>query len=210
MRIYQAFLRFIGEKICILCTPIITIGVQFVIKKVHLLRGDNQRMMREIYRVSFIGHREIDRFRFVEEQLDKVIGELLRTKEYVEFYVGKNGEFDTMVASAVKRGQKAYGTANSSLILVIPYSISDMDLLEQFYDEIWLPEELYKVHHKAAITKRNEWFVDNSDLLVSYITRESGGAARCQKYAEKQGLPIKNIALEEEQPLFQEREVNTY
>ena len=78
------------------------------------------------------------------------------------------------------------------------YTIADMDLLEQFYDEIWLPEELYKVHHKAAITKRNEWFVDNSDLLVSYITRDSGGAARCQKYAENQGLPIKNIALEEE------------
>ena len=155
-------------------------------------------MIGEIYRVSFIGHRQIDRFRFVEEQLDKVIGELLRTKEYVEFYVGKNGEFDTMVGSAVKRAQKAYGTANSSLILVLPYAIADMDLLEQFYDEIWLPEELYKVHHKAAITKRNEWFVDNSDLLVSYITRDSGGAARCQKYAEKQGLPIKNIALEEE------------
>ena len=32
----------------------------------------------------------------------------------------RNGDFDTMVASAVKRGQKAYGTANSSLILVIP------------------------------------------------------------------------------------------
>ena len=155
-------------------------------------------MIGEIYRVSFIGHREIDRFRFVEEQLDKVIGELLRTKEYVEFYVGKNGEFDTMVGSTVKRAQKAYGKANSSLILVLPYAIADMDLLEQFYDEIWLPEELYKVHHKAAITKRNEWFVDNSDLLVSYITRDCGGAARCQKYAEKQGLPIKNIALEEE------------
>ena len=191
-------MRFIGEKICNLCTPIITIGVHSIAKKVHLLRGDNQLMIGEIYRVSFIGHREIDRFRFVEEQLDKVIGELIRTKEYVEFYVGRNGEFDTMVGSAVKRAQKAYGTANSSLILVIPYTIADMDLLEQFYDEIWLPEELYKVHHKAAITKRNEWFVDNSDLLVSYITRDNGGAARCQKYAEKQGIPIKNIALEEE------------
>ena len=137
-------MRFIGEKICNLCTPIITIGVHSIAKKDHLLRGDNQRMIGEIYRVSFIGHREIDRFRFVEEQLDKVIGELLRTKEYVEFYVGKNGEFDTMVGSAVKRAQKAYGTANSSLILVLPYAIADMDLLEQFYDEIWLPEELYK------------------------------------------------------------------
>ena len=155
-------------------------------------------MIGEIYRVSFIGHREIDRFRFVEEQLDKVIGELLRTKEYVEFYVGKNGEFDTMVGSAVKRAQKAYGTANSSLILVLPYAIADMDLLEQFYDEIWYPEELYGVHHKAAITKRNEWFVEHSDLLVAYVERENGGAASCLQKAKKANLQIKNIALEEE------------
>ena len=84
-------------------------------------------MLEEIYRVSFIGHRQIDRFRFVEEQLDRIISDLLNRKEYVEFYVGRNGDFDTMVASAVKRGQKAYGAANSSLILVLPYSVADME-----------------------------------------------------------------------------------
>ena len=155
-------------------------------------------MFGKIYRVSFIGHRQIDRFRFVEEQLDKIISDLLLHKEYVEFYVGRNGDFDTMVASAVKRGQKAYGTANSSLILVIPYAVADMDLLEKFYDEIWLPEGLYKVHYKSAITKRNEWFVEHSNLLVAYVEREKGGAARCLKQAEKKGIKIKNIALEEE------------
>ena len=151
-------------------------------------------MIGEIYRVSFIGHRRIDRFRFVEDQLDRIIGDLMRRKEYVEFYVGRNGDFDTMVASAVKRGQKAYGTANSSLILVIPYSVANMDCLEKFYDEIWYPEELYNVHHKAAITKRNEWFVEHSDLLVAYVETESGGAATCLKMAQKQKIPIVNLA----------------
>ncbi len=155
-------------------------------------------MLGEIFRVSFIGHREIDRFRFVEEQLDRIVAKLMQTKEYVEFYVGRNGEFDTMVASAVKRGQKRYGTANSSLILVIPYAVADMDLLEKFYDEIWLPEELYKAHYKSAITKRNEWFVEHSDLLVAYVEKEKGGAAACLKYAEKNEIAIENIALAEE------------
>ena len=155
-------------------------------------------MIEEIYRVSFIGHRQIDRFRFVEEHLDQIISELLNNKEYVEFYVGRNGDFDTMVASAVKRGQKAYGAANSSLILVLPYTVSDMELLEQFYDEIWLPEELYKVHYKSAITKRNEWLVKNSDLLVAYVVNDSGGAAYCLKQAQKEGVQIKNIVIEEE------------
>ena len=160
--------------------------------------GQNRNMLGEIYRVSFIGHRQIDRFRFVEEQLDRIISDLISRKEYVEFYVGRNGDFDTMVASAVKRGQKAYGTANSSLILVIPYPVANMDCLEQFYDEIWYPDELYGIHHKAAITKRNEWFVEHSDLLVAYVERDKGGAATCLKKAEKAGIEIKNIALEEE------------
>ena len=155
-------------------------------------------MMGEIYRVSFIGHRQIDRFRFVEEQLDRIISDLISRKEYVEFFVGRNGDFDTIVASAVKRGQKAYGAANSSLILVIPYPVANMDCLEKFYDEIWYPDELYGVHYKAAITKRNEWFVRNSDLLVAYVENESGGAAYCLKQAEKEGIRTKNIALEEE------------
>ena len=155
-------------------------------------------MIGEIYRVSFIGHRLIDRFRFVEEQLDRIVSDLMSRKEYVEFYVGRNGDFDTMVASAVKRCQKRYGKENSSLILIIPYSVANMDCLEKFYDEIWYPEELYKVHHKAAITKRNEWFVEHSDLLVAYVERDSGGAAVCLKKAEKAGVEIKNIALEEE------------
>lgn len=75
----------------------------------------------EIYRVAFIGHRGVDDFRFVEEQLDKVVRELISTKEYVEFYVGRNGEFDTMVGSAVKRAQDAYGKSNNCLILTLPF-----------------------------------------------------------------------------------------
>ena len=160
--------------------------------------GEKRKMIEEIYRVSFIGHRQIDRFRFVEEQLDRIISDLMSRNEYVEFYVGKNGDFDTMVASAVKRCQKRYGKENSSLILVIPYSVANMDCLDKFYDEIWYPEELYKVHHKAAITKRNEWFVEHSDLLVAYVERDTGGAAVCLKKAKKAGIETKNIALEEE------------
>lgn len=151
-------------------------------------------MLGEIYRVSFIGHRRVEDFYFVENQLDNIIGDLIRTKEYVEFYVGKNGDFDTMVASAIKRCQKKFGIANNSLILVLPYTVADMQYLEDFYDEIWIPDELHGVHFKNAITKRNEWFVNNSDLLIAYVLRDKGGAANCIRYAEKKGITIQNIA----------------
>ena len=155
-------------------------------------------MLGEIYKVSFIGHRMVDDFRYVEEQLDKLIGELICSKEYVEFLVGRNGEFDIMVASAVKRAQKKYGKENSSLILVLPYQVSDIDCFENFYDEIWIPDELHGVHYKAAITKRNEWFAKNTNMLIAYVLRESGGAFACLQKALKSDIITVNIGDQKE------------
>ena len=140
----------------------------------------------EIYRVSFIGHREVDDFFFVEEQVYSVVRELLSTKEYVEFYVGRNGEFDILVASVIKRAKRALGEHNSSLILVIPYPIVNIVAYEYYYDEVEYPRELHKVHYKSAITKRNEWLVENSDMLVAYVVRNGGGAAYCLNKAIEQ------------------------
>ena len=155
-------------------------------------------MIGEIYRVSFIGHREIDRFRFVEEQLDKVIGELLRTKEYVEFYVGRNGDFDISVASAIKRAQNAVGHHNSCLILLQPYPMKDDEYYEKFYDEVQYPVDS-KTHPKAAITKRNRWMVENAELLIAFVEEgRKGGAMTTLKYAHARGLEIINLALRDE------------
>ena len=146
--------------------------------------------MLDTYRVSFIGHREVDNFRFIEKQIEDIVKKLIETKEYVEFYVGRNGEFDIMVASVIKMEQRDYGSSNNSLILVLPYPIADMDDMEKYYDEVWYPQELYNVHYKAAITKRNEWFVNNSDLLVAYVERDYGGAYECLKKAQQKDIQI--------------------
>ena len=147
----------------------------------------------EIYRVSFIGHREVDDFFFVEERVYAIVCELLRTKEYVEFYVGRNGEFDTLVASVIKRAKRTMGEHNSSLILVIPYPVANMEYYEDYYDEIIYPHELCDVHYKSAITKRNEWLVNNSDMLIAYVTHKYGGAARCLKRAMGREIEIKRV-----------------
>lgn len=149
--------------------------------------------MLDIYRVSFIGHREVDDFFFVEDQVDSVVRDLIMTKEYVEFYVGRNGEFDTLAASVIKRVKKEVGEYNSSLILVIPYPIADMEAYENYYDEVEYPRELHKVHYKSAITKRNEWLVENTDMLIAYVTRDYGGAAHCLKKAIERGIKIRRV-----------------
>lgn len=150
-------------------------------------------MLDYIYRVSFIGHRQVEHFREIEEQLTKIVKELVRSKTFVEFYIGRNGEFDILAASVIKRVQENYGKANNTLILIIPYKIADFEYMEKYYDEIWYQDELHGVHYKSAITKRNEWFVDHSDLLIAYVTKDYGGAYECMKKAQQKGVPVAQI-----------------
>ena len=150
-------------------------------------------MLDNIYRVSFIGHRQVEHYREVEEQLTEIVKDLIRSNEFVEFYIGRNGEFDILAASVIKRVQENYGKSNNFLILVIPYSIADLEYMEKYYDEIWYPDELHGVHYKSAITKRNEWFVDHSDLLVAYVARAACGAYDCMKKAQQKGVSVARI-----------------
>lgn len=131
----------------------------------------------DIFRVAFIGHREVNNFSIVERELDSIVERLIEGKEYVEFYMGRNGEFDIMAASAVKRIQNQLGDHNSCLILVLPYEMADMPYLEEYYQEIVFPLSK-NAFPKAAIEKRNQWLLDNCDLLVAYVEHTNGGAAK--------------------------------
>ena len=152
----------------------------------------------DIYRIAFIGHSVIYGQYRLEDRIEDLIREKLHTKEYVELYVGRNGDFDISVASATKRAQEALGHHNSSLVLLQPYPMKDDPYYEKFYDEIWYPID-GKTHPKAAITKRNQWMVDNADLLITYVEEgRKGGALTTLKYAEKQGVEIINLAIRDE------------
>ena len=147
----------------------------------------------DVFRIAFIGHRELRAISYIEKELEEIVSKKLFEKEYVEFYVGRNGTFDIVVASVIKRMQSAYGNHNSSLILVLPYSTKNHVYYEKFYDEIEYPLPR-NTHYKAAIGKRNEWLVDNADLLISFVKNNAGGAYETLRYAEKKGVAIINLA----------------
>ena len=65
-----------------------------------------------------------------------------------------------------------------------------MEYYEKYYDAVIIPDELSAIHPKSAITKRNEWLISHSDLLIAYVVRSSGGTATCLKKAVKAELPI--------------------
>lgn len=149
--------------------------------------------MRE-YRVALFGHRELHRYKALEEKLCPLLEALIKTKPFVEFYMGRNGEFDIFAASVVKRAQKSFGNENSELTLVLPYPEKNMEYYEKYYDRIILPDCLQGVHPKGAITKRNRWMAETCDLLICYVEHESGGAYAAMKYAMRIGKTVINLA----------------
>lgn len=151
-----------------------------------------------IYTVSFFGHRKITDSIEIEKRLDKLVRELIRTKEYVEFLVGRNGEFDTLVSSVIRRAIAELDYGNASHILVLPYETAEFrnntDSYKNYYTEVEICEQAAAAHFRAAIQIRNKAMVDRSDLIVCCIEHNNGGAYKTIMYAEKQGVPIINIS----------------
>ena len=152
----------------------------------------------EIYTVSFFGHWEIENALEVERKLEAKITELIQTKQYIEFLVGREGEFDILAASVVRRVKKQMDYGNCSLIWVLPYMKAEFRDNEKnfldYYDDIEICEQSAKAHYKSAMQIRNRAMVDRSDLVICCIQHKSGGAYKTVQYAQKQGQTVINIA----------------
>ena len=144
----------------------------------------------------------IDRPFAIEQQLEKLIRELLTEKEYVEFLVGRDGEFDQLVSSSVRRCKRAIRDDNSALVWVMPYETAEYrdneDAFHNYYDEVEVCAASAGGHFKGEHQKRNREMVDRSDLIVCYIERENGGAWQPVKYAMGHGTTIYNLSKEDD------------
>ena len=154
--------------------------------------------MIDVFTVSFFGHRYIDNFFAVDKKLEELVRELLATKSYVEFLVGRDGEFDQIVASTVKAVKRSVGDDNSALVWVLAYPKAEYtnneESFDDYYDEIEVCGASSQCHFKSAIQVRNQNMVDRSDLVVCFVNQDSGGAYSTLQYAKKQKKQIINLA----------------
>lgn len=150
-----------------------------------------------IYTVSFFGHRRIyDQLR-LDGELDELIIRLLREHSYVEFLVGRDGDFDQLVSSAIRRCQREYGYKNSSHIWVMPYPTvffrDNEEACYAYYDEIEICEDSTAKHFKVSFQVRNRHIVDRSNLVIFYVETNEGGAYQTMQYAIQQGKNLMNL-----------------
>ena len=116
----------------------------------------------------------------------------------VEFLVGRDGDFDQIVSSAVKRQKRIVRDDNSSLIWILPYPTAELhnntENFEAYYDEIEICGSAASSHPKGAFQIRNRQMVKRSDLVVFYVDHTGGGAYQTMRYAQKEKKNILNLA----------------
>ena len=150
------------------------------------------------YTVAFFGHRYIDNPHIIEILLQKHIKKLICEKEYVDFLVGRNGEFDQCTSSVIIRMQKSIRADNSSLVLVLPYLtaeyLNNKEYYHKYYSNVEISYAASKAHPKSAIQIRNKEMVDRADLVICYVEKYNGGAYKTMQYALEQNKQVINLA----------------
>ena len=113
--------------------------------------------------VSFFGHRYIENALDIEHRIERLVQTLLRENEYVEFLVGRDGEFDRIVSSTIRRCRREYRSDNSAHIWVLPYLTAEFRGNEasfrDCYDEIEVCEAAAGSYFKNAHQTRNREMV---------------------------------------------------
>ena len=148
--------------------------------------------------VSLFGHRIIEDYQAVGAKLYELVRIVMQNgSREIEFLVGRNGDFDLMVASVIRKLKKETGNDNVFLTLVLPYETAELrnntESFESYYDSIEICEASANQNFKYAIVARNRDMIDRSDMVVVYVKNESGGAYQSLKYAEKNQKRIINL-----------------
>lgn len=127
---------------------------------------------------TFFGHRDCPQS--IQTKLRKVLVDLIANHDVDTFYVGKHGQFDTLVHHTLRQLKKEYPKITYAVVLAYmpgkPKEYED-------YSDTMLPEGIEAVHPRYAISWRNNWMLNHSDYVVTYITHSWGGAARFAKKA---------------------------
>ena len=136
----------------------------------------------------FFGHREVTHY--IREKLTAIIENLITETGVIEFYVGHQGQFDSMVYSVLKELKANYPYIR--YIVVLAY-MPDSYIIEVYGEDTLFPDGMESVPKKFAISKRNAWLIQHSGFAVCYVHKITGGAVKFREKAEKRRLQIIDV-----------------
>lgn len=138
---------------------------------------------------TFFGHKDTPKE--IEPTLRSTLIDLIENHDATEFYVGNNGNFDTMVRRQLEDLSNTYHITYSVVLAYLPTKKSEYD---DFTDTIY-PEGIETAPKRFAISYRNKWMIQQADFVVTYVTHGFGGAWQFKKMAEKQGKTVIELSV---------------
>ena len=146
--------------------------------------------------ISFVGHAFIPSEELVKNRVKDVLRANVKKDEPVRFYLGGYGDFDKISALCCKDLKNEL--SDVEIILVLPYLSFSKDgkigsLIEDgAYDATLFPP-IENVPKRFAISRRNEWMIENSDLIIAFVKNSYGGAYKSLRYAMRKNRKIINL-----------------
>ena len=131
----------------------------------------------------FFGHREVTHN--IKDKLTEIIEKLITEDGVTEFFVGNQGQFDIMVYSVLKELKAKYPQIRYTVVLAY---LPDEHIKDVYGENTLFPDGLESVPKRFAISKRNDWMIQQSAFAVCYVYKITGGAAKFREKAEKKGL----------------------
>ena len=151
----------------------------------------------------FTGHRGIpeELSGRLREKLRERIAYLHEEEKIGTFYAGGCVGFDTLAAQETLEYRAAHPDVR--LVIVIPYrnqseswnyeSQKEYERIKASATEVVCLAERY---FRGCTHQRNRYMVQRNSVCVCYLTKEKGGTASTVKYALRNGLFVRNLAVE--------------
>lgn len=137
---------------------------------------------------TFFGHRDCPET--LKSKLREMLIDLITNHNVDMFYVGNQGRFDTIVRGVLQELKKEYPRIYYAIVLAyMPGKRTEYN----DYSDTMLPEGIEFVHPRYAISWRNNWMLQHSDYVVTYITHSWGGAAQFSEKAKRQKKTVINL-----------------
>lgn len=144
---------------------------------------------------AFTGHRIIKND-FDKADLKFKIESLIKIG-YDTFLVGMAIGFDTVVFNVLEKIRENNDIRIISCIPCVTQSYKfnnaqkkEYDRMTESADEVIFVSQEYT---SRCMQKRNEFMVDNSSCIISYIRRDFGGSVNTVKYAVKKGITVISV-----------------
>lgn len=139
----------------------------------------------------FAGHGRIDAYTeddgVIEKRVYDKCKELITSCGVTQFWAGSYGHFDGLCSKTVRTLQIKY--SGITLYKVLPYLTKDFirykDLYESKCNGFIMADIPDNTPKRYRIIKCNQFMVDSSDYLISYINYSFGGAYTTFTYANR-------------------------